>query len=189
MKKGKSKEPKEIILPADVAESYRFSYELTYDEAYRTFSLLAFKRSRKFQLIAGIALTAAIVLMLVLFALDTAKVMNFFLAIVGIVLLFYLIYFPVLKARKGARAVAKAKGTYRVAITDTGTISLPHAKPIDLDGDKDARAIETDDLFVIRPDYAHTFCIPKRVMKEKEIYGVREILSAYITFTRVEGKK
>ena len=185
MKKGKSKEPKEIILPEDVAGSYRFSYDLTYDEAYKAFSLLAFKRSNKFRLIAGIVLTAAAVLMLVLFALDNAKVMDLFLAIIAILLLFYLIYFPVLKARKGARAVKKAKGTYRVAITDTGTISLPHAKPINLQSDKDSRAIETDELFVIRPDSSHTFCIPKRVMKEKEIYGVREILSAYITYTKV----
>ena len=184
MKKGKSKEPKEIILPEDVAESYRFSYDLTYDEAYRAFSLLAFKRSGKFRLIAGIILTAAAVLMLVLFAMDNTKVMDLFLAVIAILLLFYLIYFPVLKARKGARAVERAKGTYRVAITDTGTISLPHEKPINLDGDKDARAIETDDLFVIRPDSYHTFCIPKRVMKEKEIYGVREILAAYISGTK-----
>ncbi|MBR6444337.1 MAG: hypothetical protein IKS63_02770, partial [Firmicutes bacterium] len=70
MKKGKSNEPKEIVLPEDVAESYRFSYDLTYDEAYRTFSLLAFKRSNKFRLIAGVALTAGAILMLVLFALD-----------------------------------------------------------------------------------------------------------------------
>ena len=87
MKKGKSKEPKEIILPEDVAESYRFSYDLTYDEAYRAFSLLAFKRSSKFRLIAGIILTAAAVLMLVLFAMDNTKVMDLFLAVIAILLL------------------------------------------------------------------------------------------------------
>jgi hypothetical protein len=106
--------------------------------------------------------------------------MNLMLALIGILLLFYLIYMPVLKAKKGARAVAKANGVFKVEITDEGTISLPGQKPIDLDGDKDARAIETDALFIIRPDSAHTFCIPKRIMSDKESYGVREILSAYI---------
>ena len=123
-------------------------------------------------------------LMLVLFALDNSKAMDLFLAIIAILLLYYLIYFPILRARRGAKGVEKAKGTYRVEITDAGTISLPHAKPINLDGDKDVRTIETDDLFIIRPDTLHTFCIPKRVMKEKEIYGVREILAAYMSYTK-----
>ena len=186
MKLGKSrqepKQPKEIILDVDTAESYRFSYSLSYEEAYSAFSALAFKRSRRFQLAAGIVLTAAAVLMLVLFALDPRKVMDLFLAIVAILLLFYLIYFPVLKAKRGARSVARTGGTYRVEITDMGTISIPHQKPIDLDGDKDARAIETPFLFIIRPDTAHTFCIPKRVMKDHEVNGVRDILSSYMRY-------
>ena len=170
----------EITLPEDVKESYRFSYKLSYDEAYEAFTALAFKRSKTFQISAGIALTAAAVFLLVSFALDNTKVMNLFLALIDVLLLFYLIYFPVLKARKGARSVAKADGIYKIEITDTGTIRLPNAEPIDLDGDKDARAVETDTIFVIRPDTGHTFCIPKRVMNEKEVYGVREILKAYI---------
>lgn len=183
MKDKKQKDIPEITLPEDVKTSYRFSYKLSYDEAYEAFSVLAFKRSRKFQLIAGIALTAAAVIMLVTFALDSRKVMNLFLALLAVLLLFYLIYFPVLKARKGARSVAKANGVYKVEVVDVGTISLPNMKPIDLAGDKDARAVETDNIIAIRPDSSHTFCIPKRVMKEKEIYGVREILSAYIKYT------
>lgn len=187
--KKKQQVPKEIILPEDVAEEYRFSYTLSYDEAYEAFYRLAFKRSRKFQLAAGIVLTAAAVLMLVLFALDPRKVMDLFLAIIAILLLFYLIYFPVLKAKRGARSVAKAQGTYKVEITDMGTISIPRMKPIDIDGDRDARAVETDELFIIRPDTAHTYCIPKRVMKDKEAYGVREILSAYVPLDDQRTKK
>ena len=178
--KTKKQETTQIILPDDVKRYYRFNYELTYDEAYAAFSALAYRRGGRQQMITGILLAVAIVIMLVTYAMDSTKVMNLMLALIGILLLFYLIYMPVLKAKKGARAVAKANGVFKVEITDEGTISLPGQKPIDLDGDKDARAIETDALFIIRPDSAHTFCIPKRIMSDKESYGVREILSAYI---------
>ncbi|MBQ2064353.1 MAG: hypothetical protein II456_07215 [Firmicutes bacterium] len=178
--KAKKQDPKTVILPDDVKSYYRFSYDLTYEEAYAAFSALAFKRGGNYRLITGIALTAAAVIMLVTYAMDSTKIMNLILALTAVLLLFYLIYTPVLKAKKGARQVARANGVFKVEITDAGTISLPGQKPIPLDGDKDARTIETNELFIIRPDSGHTFCIPKRIMNEKEIYGVREILQAYI---------
>ena len=166
--------------PADVRNSYRFDYQLSYEEAYEAFSALSFKRSRKFRLGAGALLALAAVFMLITFALDPNKVMNLFLALIAVLLLFYLIYFPVLKARRGARSVAKARGTYKVEITKEGTISIPKMKPIPLDGDKDARAIETDTILAIRPDSSHTYCIPKRVIRPKDLEDLRKILGTYI---------
>lgn len=178
--KTKKQDTEQIILPDDVKRYYRFSYNMTYDEAYAAFSALAYRRGGKQQIATAVLLVIAIVIMLVTFAMDSTKVMNLMLALIGVLLLSYLTYMPVLKARKGARAVQKAGGLFKVEITDEGTISLPGQKPIDLDGDKDARTIETDALFIIRSDSAHTFCLPKRIMSDKEIYGVREILRAYI---------
>ena len=182
--KKKQQEAKEIILSEDVAEAYRFNYKLSYEEAYQAFAALAFKRSKRFQLIIGAVLTLAAVLMLVLFAMDNRKIMDLFLAIIAILMLFYLIYYPVIKAKRGARSVAKTNGTYKIEITDMGTISIPNTKPIDLEGDKDSRTVETDDLFVIRPDSGHTFCIPKRIMSSVQINGVREILTAYMDYQK-----
>ncbi len=176
---------KEIILNEDTKESYSFSYELSYDEAYEAFSLVAFKRSKTFSAVVGLLLTVIAGGCLIAFALDNIKVHLLFIAMISILLLFYLIYMPMLKARRGARSVEKSRGTYKVQLRDIGTISLPGAEPLDLAGDKDARAIETDRVFVVRPDNAHTFCLPKRIMKDAEILGVRDILSAYMNYSNV----
>ena len=178
--KTKNKPEPEIVLDENTKEYYRFSYHLTQEEAYQAFSLLAFKWSRRYRLIAGIGLIVIAVILLIQFALDPQKIHFFFMAAMAVVLLFWLIYIPELKARRGARAVEKAGGQFKVEIRDIGTISMPHTEAIDLNGDKDARAIETDDLFVIRPNSGNTFCIPKRIMQPDEIEGVRDILSTYI---------
>ena len=74
--KAKKQDPKTVILPDDVKSYYRFSYDLTYEEAYAAFSALAFKRGGNYRLITGIALTAAAVIMLVTYAMDSTKIMN-----------------------------------------------------------------------------------------------------------------
>ena len=182
--KRKDKKNPEIVLDENTKEFYRFDYQLTKDEAYQAFSILAFKWSRRWRLIAGIGLTGIAAVLLIFFALDPQKIHFFFMAAMAVLLLFYLIYAPELKARSGARSVEKAGGRFKVEIRDIGTISMPHTEPIDLNGDKDARAVETDELFVIRPNSGNTFCIPKRIMKPDEIDGVRDILSSYIKLIR-----
>ncbi|MBQ1490309.1 MAG: YcxB family protein [Eubacterium sp.] len=180
----KKKEEQPIYLDENTKEFYRFDYKLTYEEAYAAFSLLAFKWSHRYRIIAGVGLTGIAVALLIFFALDPQKIHFFFMAAMAVLLLFYLIYVPTLKARRGAKAVVNSRGTFKVEIRDIGTISMPHAEAIDLAGDKDSRAIETEDLFVIRPNSGNTFCIPKRVMKPDEIEGVRDILGAYIKLVR-----
>ena len=98
--KAKKQDPKTVILPDDVKSYYRFSYDLTYEEAYAAFSALAFKRGGNYRLITGIALTVAAVIMLVTYAMDSTKIMNLILALTAVLLLFYLVYTPVLKAKK-----------------------------------------------------------------------------------------
>lgn len=178
----KTKEPKKVSLPESVKASYGFTYNLNYDEAYDTFLLLSRKWSKKISIIIGIALTVIAVVMLVLNFLDNRKVHYFFIAIIAVLLLFYLIYVPVLKAKRGANKVQKQKGTYKIQVTSRGKIVLPRKDAIDLAGDKDARAIETQKLFAVRTDGTNTFCFPKRIMKENEIEGIREILKAYLKY-------
>ncbi len=52
--------------------------------------------------------------------------------------------------------------------------------PLELCGDRDARAFETDALFVLRPDRQNSFCLPKRIMTEREIDLTRSIVAGHV---------
>jgi hypothetical protein len=161
-------------------DGYAFRYQLSYDEAYEAFYLLAFRRSKTFKVVAGSCLILLAAAMLILYALDPRKLHYFYIAIIAVILLFYLIYVPALKARHGAKAVAKTGGTYELTYTEEGSIILPGGIKVQISGDKSARFIETDRSLIIRTDSAHTFCIPKRVMKEEEIYGLKKLLNDHL---------
>ena len=167
-------------------QTYHFNYQLTYDEAYTTFRRLAFRWSKAFQLGIGAALTLIAAIMLILFALDSTRIHFFFIAIVAVLMLGYLVYTPVLKAKKGAANVAKAGqrgGKFRLSLSPDGLMTLGDGEEVNLADSKGGRAIETDALFILRPDNLHTCCLPKRIMTDKEIEGVREILSTFLKFT------
>ena len=159
----------------------KFEYKLRYEEIYEAFFLLNAKWSKKVRFVLAAVLTAIGVGMLIAYGLDSMKIHYFIIAIFDILLLYYLIYVPVLKSKRGAKAVSKKGGIYKVELTDDGFIRS-EAEKTELAGDKDARGMETDGLFVIRPDRAHTFCIPKRVMKDDEQEHVRELLRSKIKY-------
>lgn len=169
---------KQTRLHTDANPGFRktLQYRLTYQEAYDTFYLMAFRQSRRTRLLLGICLTAAAVLLLVLFARDSRTVYNLFLAIIATLLLFYLIYHPALAARRGAAKVARTNGTYRITIHGSGRIDLPGNQTIQFGEEKYARAAETDTIFALRPDTQNTLCIPKRLLSETEAAEIRKIL-------------
>lgn len=181
MFKRKVKKTEVITLPENIKKQYQLNYTLTYEEAYESFYQLANKWSNKKKLIIGIFLTAITVIMLVLRFFDKTGFHYSFIAFVAILMLFHLIYAPLLKARFGARSVSRQKGRYKFAITATGELILPNDEIMDLSNDKDARVIETSRIFVLRPDGRHTFCIPKRILKSDE-EGIRKIFKAYLTY-------
>lgn len=153
----------------------KFEYRLKYDECYETFYLLSMRWSRRTRKILAAILTAIAVIMLVLYAKDNQGIHYFFIALLAILMLAYLLYVPALKARKGARSVSRQNGVYRVELAGDGKIRSGR-EVVELKGDKDARVIETDTIFAIRPDRIHTFCLPKRIMSEEEIAEVRSAL-------------
>lgn len=152
-------------------------YRLTYQEAYDTFYLMAFRQSKRTRLLFGICLTAITVLLLVFFALDSRTVYNLFLALIAILLLFYLIYHPTLAARRGAAKVAKTNGLYRITVHSSGQIDLPGNQTLKYGEDKYARAAETDSIFALRIDTQNTLCIPKRILQENEVQEIRKLLN------------
>lgn len=162
-------------------ETFEFIYKLSYEEAYEAFLLISMKWSKKVRTVIGVLLTLIAGGMLAAYAADSQKIHYFFMVILAILLLYYLIYVPVLKAKRGAQKVARQNGVYKVKITEEGKLKS-EKEMIDLAGDKDARAIETETLYVLRPDNMHTFCIPKRIMKKDEIEAVREILKVHVKY-------
>ncbi|MBR0308725.1 MAG: hypothetical protein IJH92_07515 [Mogibacterium sp.] len=151
-------------------------YKLTYQEAYEAFYALATRRSRRTRVLIGAALAAVAVILLVLFAMDGTRAHYLFLAICSVALLFYIMYQPVLSARKGARQVERINGTYHVTLHDDETIDLPGEKGLKLFSDKYSRIVETDNVFAIRVDAAHTVCIPKRLLKDNEAGMIRGLI-------------
>lgn len=164
-------------------EFYEFTYKLTYDEIYESFLLLNQRWGKKGRIFVGVALVIITIAMLLGYYLDSQKMHYFLLAIFSILLLYYLIYVPALKAKRGAQKVSKINGRYRVTVRADGKIQV-ETEVIDIAGDKDARVIETDRLYVLRPDNRHTFCLPKRIMKQEEIEEIRELLKRYVKYLK-----
>lgn len=161
-----------------------FTYQLTYEESYETFLVLSMRQSRRVRNILAAVLTVIAVVMLVLYYLNSNGFHYFVIAVLDILLLAYLIYVPALKAKKGAKAVSRQKGTYKMELTEGGNIRS-QGGTIPLAGDKDARAVETEKVFALRPDRVHTFCLPKRILTPEETDRVREILRAKTKYVKM----
>ena len=155
--------------------NYTFHYQLSYQEAYDTFYLLATRITKKGKIIYGMLLTAVAVLSLIFYGLDTRKVHLCLLAIFAVALLFYLLYYPTFAARKGATKVATLAGNYQFTINQLGQITLPQPNGnekasyiVTLGKDKYSRVLETDTIYAIRADAQTTLCLPKRILTKDQ---------------------
>ncbi len=166
------------------SEKLEFVYKLGYEESYETFFLLSIKGGKRLRKVMTAIMTIIAAVMLVLYYLDSQKVHYFMLVILDICMLYYLIYVPVLKAQKGAKAVERQNGIYRLELTEDGQIRF-NGQMIELQGDKDARAIESEKIFVIRPDRMHTFCLPKRIINMERMEEIRKILKSNVKYIQM----
>lgn len=150
-------------------------YELDYQEAYETFLLTSRLGSKRSRAMALALLTVAGAVMTVYYALDPRRLDAFILAAMAILVFLAVVLAPGLRASSGAKAVKRARGTYRISM-GPGFITTPDGERWPLKGDKKARAFETGKLFAMRPDRLHTFCLPKRILSEAQLAEVRAIL-------------
>lgn len=173
-----------IVQEKKVQKKLDFVYKLKYEESYETFLVLNMKYSKKVRGILTVVMTVIAAVMLILHWLDNRSVHYYVIAIIDILLLFYSIYAPVLKAKKGAKTVTRKNGTYKIGLTEKSVI---HSQGIttQLKSDKDARAVETENVFVLRPDRMHTFCLPKRILTSDEIKKVRQILKTNMKYMKM----
>ncbi|MDR1431363.1 MAG: YcxB family protein [Propionibacteriaceae bacterium] len=171
---------------AEQSRSYALRYELTYQEAYEAFSLLADKRGKKWRYAAFAAIGVAAAISLALLLIDPRGLQYSMLTVLCAALMLYVMYWPAVKARRGARAVTRSGGSYRYQLGYRRGIVLDNGQAVPLNGDLDARAIESGTAFIIRTDRQNSFCIPKRILTEEEVPAIRRLLSSRIPNTRLE---
>lgn len=164
-------------------KKYTFRYQLTYEEAYNAFLALAVRWKKKTKYAVMTAMVAVTVAIMTMFALHPDRYYYFTIVIFAVILTSYVFYSPMLKARKGAKQVAKIDGIYEIKLTNDGKIIMGNSsQELDLKGDKNSRALELKDSFAIRMNGDITVCIPKRVMNESQQNAVRKILADNIKF-------
>ena len=170
-------------------ERLSFKYGLSYEEAFDAFLLLAARGRKRNRDITAAALIVLAAVLTVLYALNPYKVEYFLLAGLALATFGGVAYYPTVKARSGARRVAGARGIYKVGLSSAGYIRAAGGADLELAGDKDARAFETETLFVLRPDRQNTFCLPKRIMTEREIGLTRSIVAGHVKkFIRTDSQ-
>lgn len=157
-----------------------FKYSLEYDEAFEAFFLLAARGRKRNRDITAVILFVLAAVLTVLYALYPYRLEYCFLAFLTLITFGGVVYYPRIKAHCGAKKVAGARGVYKVGLSRSGRIRSADGPPLELAGDKDARAFESDAIFVLRPDRRNTFCLPKRAMNNSEIERVRGIVAGHV---------
>jgi hypothetical protein len=185
--KTNSDQPKLALTQAEQSHVYKLDYDLRYGEAYEAFYLLTDKWGKKWRLAAFAAMGVAAVVCLVLAILDPYSIQNSMLIVLCAAMMLFVMYWPSLKAQKGAKAVVKAGGHCRYQLNARKGFRLESGHLVGLQGDPDARAIESAASFIVRPDRQNTFCIPKRVLTPEDILGIRRLLYSGIKKTRLSG--
>lgn len=137
------------------------------------------RRSKKARYGVGIFLLAAAAACAVLFAMNPYGLMFEIGAVLFALFSFLVLAYPGIKAKQGAKKISRRKGTYKVRLSSDGYI-VPYGQDrLDIRGDKDCRAFESDAVFALRLDRMTNFCLPKRRMNGSEIELTRETLQKY----------
>lgn len=159
--------------------SISLSYDMTYGEVYEALLMIIDRRSKKARYGVGIFLLAAAAACAVLFAMNPYGLMFEIGAVLFALFSFLVLAYPGIKAKQGAKKISRRKGTYKVRLSSDGYI-VPYGQDrLDIRGDKDCRAFESDAVFALRLDRMTNFCLPKRRMNGSEIELTRETLQKY----------
>ena len=160
-------------------KKYQLSYQLSYDELAESMTLICDKRSKKSRTIMGWILFALAIGAVILYAFNPYGVHYAFTAIVMAAFSFVVWYYPSLKGKNSARKISKRKGTYKLVVSSDGYIVPYGDGPVDLFEFAGGKSFETNNLFAIRADQLHSFCIPKRILSQKQLSEIRDMLVKY----------
>lgn len=190
IRKITGRRPEDRPAAEEPVRSVSLSYDMTYGEVYEALLMIIDKRSKKARYGVGIFLLAAAAACAVLFAMNPYGLMFEIGAVLFALFSFLVLCYPGIKAKQGAKKISRRKGTYKVKLFSDGYI-VPHGgERLDIRGDKDCRAFESDAVFALRLDRMTNFCLPKRRMNGSEIQLTRKTLQTYARrfFDRRSGK-
>ncbi len=179
IRKITGRRPEDRPAAEEPVRSVSLSYDMTYGEVYEALLMIIDKRSKKARYGVGIFLLAAAAACAVLFAMNPYGLMFEIGAVLFALFSFLVLCYPGIKAKQGAKKISRRKGTYKVKLFSDGYI-VPHGgERLDIRGDKDCRAFESDAVFALRLDRMTNFCLPKRRMNGSEIQLTRKTLQTY----------
>lgn len=165
--------------PEGAVKTYHLNYQLSYDEIAESMTLICDKRSKKSRSVMGGVLFALAVGAVILYSQNPYGIHYAFAAIVMAVFSFIVWSYPSLKGKSSARRIIKQKGTYKLVFSSDGYITPYGDDPVDLFKFSQGKSFETNNLFAIRADRLHSFCIPKRVLSQKQLSEIRNTLITY----------
>ena len=160
-------------------KKYHLSYQLSYEELAESMTLICDKRSRKSRRIMGGVLLLLAIGAVYLYATNPYGIHFAFGAIVMAAFAFIVWEYPTLKGKSSARRISKRRGTYKLVVASDGFIEPYGDEPVDLFAFSGGKSFETEDLFAIRADRMHSFCIPKRILSPKQLSEIRNMLVKY----------
>lgn len=173
------RKPEDRPRTEEPVRSVSLSYDMTYGEVYEALLMIIDRRSKKARYGVGIFLLAAAAACAVLFAMNPYGLMFEIGAVLFALFSFLVLAYPGIKAKQGAKKISRRKGTYKVRLSSDGYIVPYGQERLDIRGDKDCRAFESDAVFALRLDRMTNFCLPKRRMNGSEIELTRETLQKY----------
>lgn len=182
--KGKEKEQERIAKRPQLEEStdikkYHLNYQLSYEELAESMTLICDRRSKKSRIIMSCVLFVLAIGAVILYAQNPYGIHYAFTAIVMAAFSFIVGAYPSLKGKNSARKISKQRGTYKLVVSSDGYI-LPYGDDsVDLFAFSGGKCFETNQLFAIRADRFHSFCIPKRILNPIQLFEIRAILVKY----------
>ena len=179
IRKITGRRPEERPAAGEPVRSISLSYDMTYGEVYEALLMIVDRRSKKARCGVGIFLLAIAAVCAVLFAMNPYGLMFEIGALLFALFSFLVLAYPGIKAKQGAKKISRRKGTYKVKLFSDGYIVPYGREKLDIRGDKDCRAFESDAVFALRLDRMTNFCLPKRRMNGSEIQLTRDTLQKY----------
>jgi hypothetical protein len=166
----------------------RLRYQLTYRQTLEAMQLILDRRGKTARRAMAAALAVLAGIFFMGFCLDRTADYRGKLSALCLLMGLVVLCYPALAARRTAKRVSRQGGTYELTFLTTGEILLPGGERLSLRGDRAARGFWTPNVIALRPDRAHTICIPLAAVPTGKRQALHQLLAQHIRIhTVTEG--